>query len=498
MTNNTIILAEIARLSALSPIEYDLQRKQASEQLGIRIETLDREIKRLRPNHEAANNDNTLSNDEPYPEPVDGAKLLDELAATFHRYAVMPEHADTALALWVTFTWFIDTVNVAPILAISSPEKQCGKTTVLSLVSNLSANAVPSSNITPAALFRVIEAWQPTIILDEADTFIRNSDELRGVINSGHTRTTAFVIRNVGDDHEPKRFSTWSAKAIALIGKLPETIHDRSIIVELRRKLTNEKTAKLRHSNTEEFAILRSKLKRFSDDSKAALKAIKPSLPDDISDRAADNWEPLLAIAELVGGNWKERAFEAAITLSGRINTSLSKGTELLADIERIFSEKGCDKISSYELVQTLCDDEEMPWATYNRGHQISPRQIAKILDEYKIKSKTIRLGHMNTPKGFERKQFEDAFMRYLVQPETPVNTPQTKQCGANIVAEGITVADTKNKNATHNLNINADCGIVAAERDHTDEEMLEMLGQADSAFYATKMAEPFDDTLPF
>lgn len=334
--------ALIAKLAGLPPLDYDREAKAATKTLRVTRTAIDRAVKEyqlLAKASEGASNE-LFPPVIPYAEPVSGDALLQELASTFRRYAILPDHADTALALWVTFTWLIDAVKVAPILAICSPEKQCGKTTVLTLVNALVARALPTSNISSAALFRSIEAWQPTMLIDEADTFIRDSDELRGVINSGHTRPTAFVIRTIGDDHEPKRFSTWGAKAIALIGKLPDTLHDRSIVIELRRKLLGEKTEKLRYSSSDSFGVLQSKLQRFADDNRETLRYLRPNLPEGISDRAADNWEPLLAIAALVGGEWSDKALAAALALSARDNDATSLGTELLADMEALFNKK--------------------------------------------------------------------------------------------------------------------------------------------------------------
>jgi putative DNA primase/helicase len=183
---------------------------------------------------------------EPWPEPVVGDELLNELVRTFQRFIVLPEHADTALALWVLFTYLADVVDVAPILAATSPEKRCGKTTLLALLNRLVHHPLSASNISAASLFRTVEKWSPALLIDEADSFLRDNGELRGVLNSGHTRDTAFVIRTVGDEHEPRRFSTWGPKAIAIIGSLPDTLADRSIVVELQRKSASERVEKLR------------------------------------------------------------------------------------------------------------------------------------------------------------------------------------------------------------------------------------------------------------
>ena len=147
-------------------------------------------------------------------------------------------------------------VDIAPILAITSPEKRCGKSTVLAMLMRLVLRPLPAANLTAAALFRAIQAWAPTLLIDEADIFTQNSDELRGVINSGHTRELAYVIRTVADDHEPRKFSTWGAKAIASIGKLSDTNADRSIEIPLKRKLPGEHVQKLRHADPKEFHTL--------------------------------------------------------------------------------------------------------------------------------------------------------------------------------------------------------------------------------------------------
>ena len=89
------------------------------------------------------------------------------------------------------------------------------------------------------------DGLRPTLLLDEAETFVGDSEDLPGVLNSGHTRDTARVIRLVaaGDDYEPKAFSTWAAKALASIGKLAATLGDRGIIIPMKRRKVGEKVA---------------------------------------------------------------------------------------------------------------------------------------------------------------------------------------------------------------------------------------------------------------
>jgi hypothetical protein len=145
----------------------------------------------------------------------------------------------------VLFTHAHDCFEISPVLAATSPAPECGKTTLLTLLGELVPSPLPASNITGPALFRAVEKWSPTVLIDEADTFLRDSDELRGILNSGHNKRNAWVVRTQGDDYEPRRFSTWAPKAVALIGKLPPTLSSRSLHIRLQRKLATDQVTPL-------------------------------------------------------------------------------------------------------------------------------------------------------------------------------------------------------------------------------------------------------------
>ena len=159
----------------------------------------------------------------------------------FDRYLALPEHGAVKLALWTVHAHAFEASFVTPRLAITSPQKGCGKTTVLDLLSGLVPKPLQAANVTAAAVFRTIEAKRPTLLVDEADTFLAENEELRGVLNSGHTRNGAVirVVEHEGD-FEPRQFSTWAPVAIAKIGKLPGTLEDRSIKLEMRRASPGE------------------------------------------------------------------------------------------------------------------------------------------------------------------------------------------------------------------------------------------------------------------
>ena len=430
----------IARLAGLPAIEYDRVRQVEAERLGVRVNTLDDQVKRLRGAFEEAKSPLEFESIEPWQYPVDGAQLLDGLSKAFSRYLVLPQQSATALALWVLFTHLIDSAEVAPILAVVSPEKRCGKSTLLALLSRLVYRPMPASNISPAAIFRSVEAWKPTLLIDEADTFVRENEELRGIVNSGHTRSSAYVVRTVGDDHEPKRFSTWSAKAIALIGRLPDTLEDRSIAVEMRRKLPSERVEKLRHAEPDQFLTLRQKCARFAADNVVGVKNARPAIPGELHDRAADNWEPLLAIADVAGGEWPQISRQAASIISGATPDGDSTKTELLRDIQTALGSRlaGRSHVGSAELIQVLTADNEARWCEFSHGKPVSARQLAKLLRPFGIVSGTVRFG-TETAKGYSVEGFTDAFARYL-PPSDPSH--RHKQAPARVVTESAFVTE--------------------------------------------------------
>lgn len=298
---------------------------------------------------------------------------------------------------------------------------------------------------------------------------MKENEELRGLLNCGHTRDSAYVVRVVGDKHEVKQFNAWGAKALAGIGKLADTLMDRAVVLELRRKLPHENVVRLRHAAPDLFKTLSQKLARFAEDYREEVRMVRPDLPISLNDRAQDNWEPLLAIAEVAGGQWPELAKAAALKLSGVQSPTQSIGTELLSDIQEVFDAKKVPRIGTAELIAALCEDEEKPWATYNRGRSISPRQVSSRLADYGIRSKTIRIG-TETPKGYERGQFEEAFLRYLAFPPGPSATPQQPNKNRVLgVADDPLRCGNKTENATLNILKLQDCCVVADKNGDAD-----------------------------
>lgn len=412
--------AAIKRLAELPFLEYERVRKDEAKRLGLRPAILDIAVKgERRAGDDDAGKGPMFPSVDPWPEAVNGAELLDDLRSTIQRFIVCNNETAVTAALWIAFTWFADVVQVAPLGMITAPERRCGKTQLLSLIGSVARRPLVASNISPAATFRVIEAHSPTLLIDEADAFLRDNEEMRGVLNSGHTRQSAYVIRTVGDDHEPKQFSTWGPKAISGIGHLHETLMDRSVIMELRRKLPSESVERLRHAEPGLFQRQARKLARLAEDHSDAIRWARPELPDALNDRAQDNWEPLLAIADLAGGHWPRLARDAALRISGKEQDAKSLTAELLEDVREVFEARKSTRMRSTDLLAALVEDDERPWATYNRGRPMSPHQLSKRLSEYGIRPKTQRMG-ADRGKGYDLADMRDAFDRYLAGAETP------------------------------------------------------------------------------
>lgn len=457
--------AEIARLAALDPIAYDQAREDAAKRLKCRVATLDAEVARRRNDSAAKKAVEICADTEPCSGPVVVGELLDDVRKTIRRFIVCEPETATAAALWVAFTWIADHASVSPLAIVTAPEKGCGKTQLLELIGRLSRRPLFASNITPAATFRVIEAKSPTLLIDEADAFFRENEELRGIINSGHTRTTAYVVRTVGDNFEVRQFSTWSAKCIAGIGRLPETVMSRAIVLSLRRKLKSEAVERLRNAEPEFFEALAAKLARFGVDHGPSIGLARPHLPDALGDRQQDNWEPLLGIADLAGGRWPKEARRAALALSGTEREAVSTSEELLADIRSVFDASDLTKISMAELLRRLVEDEAAPWGAWNKGRAMTGRQLGARLKDFGIQAVTISLGSFDKPKGFRREQFEDAWRRYLDgghMPSTETSTPPVARPPinksarfkvTNEVTEGI-AADHRSKRSPASVEI--------------------------------------------
>jgi len=361
---------------------------------------------------------------EPYADHVDGEQVLDDVFATIKRYVVAEDHTLRAATLWAIHTWLMDVWTVSPIANITAPDMRCGKTLLLQVLEELVCRPLSTSNITPAAMFRMAHEFHPTLLIDEVDSFLKGNDDARGMLNSGLYKKNAFVVRCVSDDTAPRQFSVWCPKALCGIGSLAATLADRSIALRLRRKLPSESTENLRRSDPRQWSALRSRILRWTTDKRDALRAYVPQAIAGINDRANDCWEPLAAIAEISGARWAEYAKSAALALDEGDDNASSAHIELLRDVAVYVSPRN-PKVYSSSLLDWLNGNKARRWMRFNNGNPLRARQLASMLRRFGIEAKPIRIGDRAGRNGYEFSSCEDAFARYF--PPDPDATPTVR-----------------------------------------------------------------------
>lgn len=373
--------------------------------------------------------------DELRPLPVEGtphapaawpaAALLDTVGKLLRRYVRFPgAHEAVALALYVLHTYAFDAAVSTPYLLIVSPEKRAGKTRTLETVELVVREPLRAGNITAAGVFQAIEAWTPTLLVDEVDAVFRvrseQNETLRAVLNAGNRRGS-YVVRGT-QDGTPQKFSTWSAKVLAGIntGKLPDTIRDRSIVLNMERLAIGERVDDLFPAELDEvLGVLRGRLEAWAAENAGWLAAWRRSARvTGLDSRKQEAWDPLLAIADLAGPAWAESAAAAATQLErSAIDPSDAElGHLLLVTLRDVFDEKGTP-LASATIGKALNALEELPFTGMHEGGGIKPRDLAKLLKPYGIKSKGVWIED-KTLRGYEREQFAGAWKRYAPDEE--------------------------------------------------------------------------------
>ncbi|WP_206318770.1 DUF3631 domain-containing protein [Actinacidiphila epipremni] len=357
-----------------------------------------------------------------------GASLLDEVEAFHRRFNAFPtEAAYVAVVLWNAHTHLLDCFDSTPRLAFLSPEPGSGKTRGLEICGTLVPNPMAAVNASPAALFRAVsgmETGRPTILFDEIDTVFGpkagDNEELRGLINAGHRRI-GVSYRCVGDGGQQtvQEFPVYAAVAVAGLGWLPDTILHRSVIIRMRRRAPNEHVEPFRSRIHEpEGHALRDRLAKWADSVRDRVTGAFPEMPEGVTDRPADVWEPLLAVADAAGGDWPQRAREAcaALVAAAAAGDKASLGIRLLTDLrDTVFC--GADRMPTAQILAALNTLDEAPWADMG-GKPLDSRQLAKRLGEYvnadnqPIKARNMRVGE-GVSKGYYAADLADAWARY-------------------------------------------------------------------------------------
>jgi putative DNA primase/helicase len=454
--------ARIARLASLNPIERAKEIRATAKELGVPVAAVEQAVKQAESVTDTKSQGRPLEFLEiaPWPTRVNGPELLSELSTAISQYLVLPINSAEILALWAVHTHAFDSFGHSPRLAITSPEKGCGKTTTLDVLAELVARPLPTSNATVAAVFRIVEMAKPTLLIDEADTFLKENDELRGILNAGH-RKGGQVTRTVGDDHEPRQFSTWTPAAVAMIGRLPDTLEDRAVIVRLRRRKPSELVKQFRADRTEELKKLARKIARWTADHRMLFASTDPDTGS-LFNRAADNWRPLLAIADTAGGTWPTIARAIAEASEG-LKQDQSVKAMLLSDIRDVFGGRpNADRIGSTDLAAELGAMEGRPWAEWRNGKPITAASLARQLAPFGISPGT-RRDRSDTYKGYLFADFNEAFTCYLGnQTVTPSHLNHDGQCDA---LPTVTLKNSVTPSKSQKLNNDGHCDGVTVSR---------------------------------
>jgi hypothetical protein len=358
------------------------------------------------------------------PVPVDAVALLDSLRSALTRFVILPSDATTdAVVLWIAATHAQPAWAHAPRLVIRAPEKRCGKSRLLDVIEATCHDALITVNASPAAVYRAIGTDDPpTLLVDEADTIFGSrkaaeaNEDLRGLLNAGHQRNRP-AIRYDANTRSVERIPTFAMAALAGIGHMPDTIEDRAVIVRMRRRGPGEHVDPFRHRRDRPpLADLAGELRPWLRTHVDQLADAMPAMP--VEDRAADTWEPLVAVADLAAGAWPARSRTAAELLTaehdhdgGTVTTS----TALLADCRTAFGD--ATALPTEELLNRLRHDPEAPWGEYG-PNGLTARRLGIMLAEYGIRSANIRFPDGTQRKGFTRLDFTDAWSRYC--PDAP------------------------------------------------------------------------------
>jgi Protein of unknown function (DUF3631) len=355
------------------------------------------------------------------------AMLLEAIDEFLRRFVVLADLQAVAVVLWTAHTYVHDAFDCSPYLWATSPVKRSGKSRLLDVLELLVARPWRVVSPSEAVVYRKIESSHPTLLLDEVDAIWRarrgseNHEGLRALLNAGNRRGVR-VPRCAGSRGDQLvEFDTYCPKALAGIGDLPDTVADRSITVAMKRRTRTEPVERFRRRELRESGdALRDDLAAWAEGAVVELEQARPDLPDELDDRAADAWEPLLAIADMAGGDWPRRAPAAALELSAGERDDESLAIRLLADIHRTFdSRPDVDRFATKDLLELLSADDEAPWSTYDRrtGKGLSAAQLARLLHPFGVLSRTVRLPDDVRAKGYLRESFEDVWKRYV----TPV-----------------------------------------------------------------------------
>lgn len=335
--------------------------------------------------------------------------ILDRIHAYITRYVAFadPAQADV-IAMFVLHTHAFDYARTTPYLYVTSAEKQSGKTRTLEVLETVCRAAQKDDSATSATMFRMIQALKPTLMIDEVDTIFNGAknEELRGVLNSGY-KAGGRVPRAIGNPNDENGgivfFNTFCPKILSGIdnGHVPDTILDRCVRIQLRRKLAGQTVQEFYAEDVEaETKDLCEAITAWvgAHSDTLADRTQRPARIDGISDRANEINRPLIALANLNPG-WPTRGRNALKALLGEDELKLSPQAKALLTIRDWF-----------DANPTM---DHIPSATAATITDQGGKRLGGWMTAYGVQSKGLTRGG-DRFKGYYLTDFADAFNRYL------------------------------------------------------------------------------------
>lgn len=343
---------------------------------------------------------------------LDGCAVLDAVDDFLARFIAYPnEHARQAHTLWLARTWRMDKWDSTPRLAFMSPEKGSGKTRALEVSEHLVPRGVRVSQATTGyVLAKISEDPPPTLFYDEIDTVYgqraRGNEDLRAVLNAGHRRGATAGRGIWGNDGlAGQDYSAYCAVALAGLGRLPETIADRAVIIRMKKRKRTERVEPWRpRVNAKEAKAIGDALGAWMRDASLLWPHNMP-----VEDRAADVWEALVMVGNAAGGHWPATARAAAVVLTSE-KPQASRGIELLRDLRIVFG--ASDKMRSEDIIGALMELPESPWRRFHADSSpLDFRDLAGLLKDYDIRPRDVWIDG-GSSKGYTADDLRDAWER--------------------------------------------------------------------------------------
>jgi hypothetical protein len=372
-------------------------------------------------------------NVEPWPEAIPTAQLLEELIACIKKHVrSKTRDGELVVALWNMMAWaHEEAAHYSVYLVATSPKDDCGKTTLLvEVLGRLVPKPwISASKPTVSNIFRTADRVKPSMIVDNVDTLFQRNHEVTELFLNGWTRGIKYSRNErVGGEWVSVSYDPFCPKACTLIGSdLPRPLLGRCLLIELwPLKLGDEvvEVDPFDQELMETFKVLRRKLARWNQDNVAALKTAKPIFPVGLTTRPRANAKLLLAIAELTGDAYAERA-RIALNKLLREEKEPSWLELLLRELWMVFVEEQRKDITSKQLVTRLTADPTSEWCDYGRGHRVTEREVAALLRKLHIRPHPI--GRQRV-RGYHRQDFLDnEVFEHFLQRDPLIRSPDTR-----------------------------------------------------------------------